>query len=93
MTIQTKDDRNYREASPGRIIRCDNLPEDVDSLLLKKAFKDFGRIDHCRIVYHDHGESKGFGFVEFSSKESAQSAVKRMDRAKFNGREVRVSIR
>jgi len=65
----------------------------VDSLLLKKAFKDFGKIEYCRVVENDYGESKGYGFVEFEMKDSAINAAKRMDRAKFNGREVRVAIR
>ena len=82
-----------REQSPGRTIRCDNLPWNVDSLLLRKAFKDFGRIEYCRVIENDYGESKGYGIVEFECKESAQSAAKRMDRAKFNQREVRVTIR
>lgn len=91
--IQTRDDKQRRDDSPGYTIRCDNLPENVDSLLLRKAFKDFGRIEYCRVVENDYGESKGYGFVEFESKDSAVSASKRMDRAKFNGREVRVTIR
>jgi len=65
----------------------------VDHLLLRKAFKDFGRIEYCRVVETDYGESKCYGFVEFESKESALSAAKIMDRAKFNDREVRVTIR
>jgi RNA recognition motif-containing protein len=69
------------------------LPENVDSLLLRKAFKDFGRIEYCRVVEDDYGVSKCYGFVDFETKESALSAAKRMDRAKFNGREVRVEIR
>ena len=62
-------------------------------MLLKKAFKAFGRIEYCRVVEDDYGESKGYGFIDFESKESAASAAKRMDRAKFNGREVRVTVR
>jgi RNA recognition motif-containing protein len=82
-----------RDKSPGYTIRCDNLPTNIDSLLLRKAFKDFGRIEYCRVVENDYGESKGYGFVDFESKDSAISSAKRMDRAKFNGREVRVTIR
>lgn len=91
--IETRDDKMRKDRSPGYTIRCDNLPDNIDSLLLRKAFKDFGRIEYCRVVENDYGESKGYGFVEFSQKESAISAANRMDRAKFNGREVRVIIR
>ena len=65
----------------------------MDNELLKKAFKDFGRIEHSRVVYNDYGESKGYGFVEFESRVAAQSAHRRMDRAMFNEREVHVTIR
>jgi len=61
--------------------------------LLRKAFQDFGRIEYCRVIENDYGESKGYGFVEYEHKESALSAVKRMDRATFNGREIRCIIR
>jgi len=50
-------------------------------------------IEYCRVVEDDYGESKGYGFIDFESKESAANAAKRMDRAKFNGREVRVTVR
>jgi polyadenylate-binding protein len=82
-----------RSNSPGYRIRIDNLPLNVDRYLLEKAFKDFGRIDYCRVVEDDHGESKGYGFIDFELKDSANSAVKRMDRAKFNGREVQVTLK
>ena len=77
-----------RSDSPCYTIRIDNMPLNIDRYLLEKAFKDFGRIKYCRVVEDDHGESKGYGFIDFESKDAANSAVKRMDRAKFNGREV-----
>ena len=45
------------------------------------------------MIENDYGESKCYGFVEFDSKEAALNAAKKMDRAKFNGREVKVTIR
>ena len=65
----------------------------MDSLLLRNAFNEFGKVQYCRVIENDFGESKGYGFVEFETKDSAISAIKKMDRAKFNGREVRVTIR
>jgi polyadenylate-binding protein len=60
----------------------------IDRYLLEKAFKDFGRVEYCRVIEDDHGESKGYGFIEFEQKEAAHSAVKRMNKALFNKREV-----
>ena len=82
-----------RSNSPSYRIRVDNLPLNVDKYLLEKAFRDFGRIDYCRVVEDDHGESTGYGFIDFTAKDSAVNAVKRMDRAKFNGREVQVTLK
>jgi polyadenylate-binding protein len=82
-----------RSNSPIYRIRVDNLPLNVDRYLLEKAFKDFGRINDCRVIEDDDGESKGYGFIEFTSKDSAINAVKRMDRAKFNEREVQVTLK
>lgn len=91
--IQTREDKGRRDLSPGYTIRCDNLPEDVDSLLLRRAFNDFGRVKYCRVIENDYGESKCYGFVEFETKEAAHNAAKKMDRARFNGREVKVTVR
>ncbi len=96
LVITTRDQMSRerkRSNSPGYRIRIDNLPLNIDRYLLEKAFRDFGRIDYCRVVEDDHGESKGYGFIDFASKDSAINAVKRMDRAKFNGREVQVTLK
>jgi polyadenylate-binding protein len=82
-----------RSKSPGYRIRIDNLPLNIDNYLLEKTFRDYGRIEYCRVVEDDHGVSKGYGFVEFASKDSAIEAVKRLDRAYFNGREVQITLK
>lgn len=69
--IETREERNGegRQRRSAYTIRCDNLPTNVDSFLLKKAFKDFGRVEYCVVVENDQGDSKGYGFVEFATKE------------------------
>lgn len=73
-------------------IHVSNLPFSVDNEQLKKAFKDFGRVLHASIALTEDGQSRGFGIVEFSARDSAVSASRVMDRAKFNGREVGVKV-
>jgi RNA recognition motif-containing protein len=70
-----------RSNSPGYRIRIDNLPLNIDRYLLEETFREFGRVDYCR------------GFVEFASKDSAIEAVNRLHRAKFNGREVQITLK
>ncbi|KAL0403649.1 UNVERIFIED_CONTAM: Glycine-rich RNA-binding protein 4, mitochondrial [Sesamum radiatum] len=43
------------------------------------------------ITDRDSGRSRGFGFVNFSSDESASSALSAMDGQQLNGRNIRVS--
>ena len=81
-----------RGASPGHSIRVENLPNSVDSYQLRKAFKDFGRVDECVVPEDERGQTKRWGVVQFGSKEAALAAAKTMDRAKFNGREISVKI-
>ena len=40
----------------------------------------------------DSGRSRGFGFVNFSSEDSAQTAMSAMDGQELNGRSIRVNF-
>lgn len=92
LTIQKRNDKvdeDFEECTWPIIVR--NLPTSVDHEQLKKAFKDFGRVLHSSIA-EENGMSRGYGIVEFASKEAAKVAVETMDRARFNGKEVRVRM-
>lgn len=58
---------------------------------LKAAFTEFGDIVSATIVKDRiSGRSKGFGFVEFSTDESANKAKENMDGKEYQGRILRV---
>lgn len=40
----------------------------------------------------NHGISLGYGFVEFENKDSAYSAYRKLDRARFNGIRVYITV-
>jgi polyadenylate-binding protein len=61
------------------------LPENIDSYLLRKAFKEYGEIEFCKVATSLNGASKGYGFVQFTQRECCFKAVQALDRAKFNG--------
>ncbi|PIN07184.1 hypothetical protein CDL12_20255 [Handroanthus impetiginosus] len=64
----------------------------TDDQSLRDAFSSFGDvIDAIVITDRDSGRSRGFGFVNFSSDESASSALAAMDGQQLNGRNIRVS--
>lgn len=57
-----------------------NLSASVDNMGLQDIFKKFGNILSCKVVMSEDGKSKGYGFVQFDSEESANAAI-----AKLNG--------
>jgi cold-inducible RNA-binding protein len=69
-----------------------SLSYGVNDDQLADAFAAFGTVVSAKvIVERDTGRSKGFGFVEMSTDEEAQAAVKGMDGKEINGRAVAVS--
>ncbi len=51
---------------------------------LQELFSQAGTVDSCRIITdRDTGQSRGFGFVEMSSKSEGEAAI-----AQFSGKEV-----
>lgn len=61
-----------------------NLAFETSSDNLKQLFTEAGTVESSTVVEdRDTGRSRGFGFVEMSSKEEGAAAI-----AKFNGQEV-----
>ncbi|KAK4483339.1 hypothetical protein RD792_010525, partial [Penstemon davidsonii] len=64
----------------------------TDDQSLRDAFGSFGDVVDARVITdRDTGRSRGFGFVNFSSDEAANSALS-MDGQELNGRNIRVSV-
>ena len=61
-----------------------NLAFETSSENLQELFAKAGTVESATVVEdRDTGRSRGFGFVEMSSKEEGEAAI-----AKFNGNEV-----
>jgi len=52
-----------------------HIEDEVDEEMLRKEFAVYGEIRSCKIATDAQGNSKGFGFVCFSSPEEAQKAI------------------
>ncbi|KAK4790307.1 hypothetical protein SAY86_017611 [Trapa natans] len=64
----------------------------TDDHSLRDAFSSFGEVVEARVILdRDTGRSRGFGFVNYSSDESASSALQAMDGQELQGRNIRVS--
>lgn len=60
---------------------------------LKEAFSKAGTVTSVNIITdRATGRSKGFGFVEMSSDEEAQNAVKMFNGQEIDGRTVKVDV-
>jgi len=52
-----------------------NIEDDFDEERLRKEFSPFGNIKSCKIMTDEKGNSKGFGFVCYTSPEESQRAI------------------
>lgn len=70
-----------------------NLSFRTDEHALREAFQAFGEVTSATIATdRDTGRSRGFGFVEMDSEDSAQAAIEGMDGQEFEGRTLTVNV-
>lgn len=65
-----------------------NLGDSIDSAKLQDMFKPFGNILSCKIAMSEDGKSKGYGFVQFESDDSVNSAIDKLDGSVVEGKEM-----
>jgi len=83
-----------KEKAPrvGRII-VRNIHFDMADAHLEKTFKKFGPVLEVSVPKKDNSNlNRGFAFVEFATKEEAQSAVTAMHNQKWKGRTLGVEF-
>ena len=70
-----------------------NLPFSTSSADLEALFADHGEVTRAAVITdRDTGRSRGFGFVEMSSAEAAQSAISALNGRDVDGRALTVNI-
>jgi RNA recognition motif-containing protein len=76
----------------GKKLYVGNLPYTTDDAALESQFAAFGKVESARVITdRDTGRSKGFGFVEMSSDEEANSAIEKLNGTSMGGRNLTVS--
>jgi RNA recognition motif-containing protein len=69
-----------------------SLPFAVDDAELRELFGEFGTVESAKVISdRETGRSRGFGFVEMSSDDEAQAAIKAMDGKELSGRAIAVN--
>lgn len=76
----------------GKKLYVGNLPYTCDDAALESQFSTCGKVESARVITdRDTGRSKGFGFVEMSSDEEANSAIEKLNGQPMGGRNLTVS--
>ncbi|KAK5129260.1 hypothetical protein LTR08_003639 [Meristemomyces frigidus] len=75
---------------PSRILYIGNLFFEVTAPQLESEFSQYGELANSRIVTDTRGLSKGFGYIEFTTQEAADQAVRALDQKVFQGRRLAV---
>ncbi len=59
---------------------------------LRTAFEAYGEVSSAKIIRdRETGRSKGFGFVEMPTDSEAEEAIRQLDNAELDGRNVKVN--
>lgn len=69
-----------------------NLSFDTSTQDLEKMFGEIGTVESTNLIEdRDTGRSRGFAFVEMSSKEEGQKAISELDGKEIDGRSLKVN--
>jgi RNA recognition motif-containing protein len=69
-----------------------NLSFDATEQDLRDTFGEVGTVESVNIIEdRDTGRSRGFGFVEMSSKSEGQEAISQLDGKEMDGRNLKVN--
>lgn len=69
-----------------------NLSYNVSDQDLNELFSAFGNVTSAKVINdRETGRSRGFGFVEMSSKEEGNKAIAELNNTNFQGKAISVS--
>ncbi|XP_010504205.1 PREDICTED: polyadenylate-binding protein 6-like [Camelina sativa] len=63
-----------------------NLSESMNETRLREIFGSYGQIVSAKVMRHDNGKSKGFGFVCFSNCEASKQAKRELNGFTVDGK-------
>jgi RNA recognition motif-containing protein len=76
----------------GNKLYVGNLAYSMTDQSLQERFAEFGNVQSAKVMMdRDSGRSKGFGFVEMSSSEEAQAAIRGLNGKMVEGRDMVVN--
>ncbi|XP_050910491.1 polyadenylate-binding protein 7 isoform X2 [Lathyrus oleraceus] len=82
-------DPDARKSSIGNVF-VKNLAESIDNSGLEYMFKKYGNILSSKVVMSEDGKSKGYGFVQFETEESANTAIEKLNGSTIHDKQIYV---
>ena len=79
-------------SNPVLLWNSQNLSDSVDNASLQELFSKFGDVLSCKVAKNEDGASRGYGFVQFASQESADAAIENLHGSLFNDRKLYVYV-
>jgi len=73
-------------------IFVNNFRYEVTEVEFRNKFAEFGNVTKASIPRQPDGQSKGFGFIEYSSRASAQAAIDAMNNKEWDGRPLQIEF-
>lgn len=68
------------------------MSESIDNPKLQDMFQKFGNVLSCKVAMSDDGKSRGHGFVQFESEESASAAIEKLNGSTVEDKEMYVKL-
>ncbi|KAJ8532786.1 hypothetical protein K7X08_015675 [Anisodus acutangulus] len=82
-------DSDVRRSGTGNVF-IKNLNDTIDSAKLEEIFQKFGNIISCKVAVSEDGKSKGYGFVQFETEDSANTAIEELNGSEVGGKQMYV---
>ncbi|CAN1275868.1 Polyadenylate-binding protein 7 [Linum perenne] len=82
-------DPDARKSGVGNVF-VKNLSDSVTNVALQELFGKYGNIVSCKVAMSDDGKTKGHGFVQFDTEESAKSAIDKLNGCMFHEKQMYV---
>lgn len=84
-------DPSARKSGRGNVF-VKNLAGSIDNAGLHDLFQKYGNILSSKVVMSGDGKSKGYGFVQFESEESANNAIEKLNGSTVGDKQMYVKL-
>ena len=78
------------KAAPGTRLFVGGIPREITTEQIREMFEKHGTVKDCFLPAGDGTPNKGFGFITFSSKDEATTAIGALNGHKLGGRRIAV---